>query len=190
MILGFDFSSLPELPISYLTIVLLAFMLLGLIAGLIKGFGVELLGLIKIAGVVFGSAFAVGFVQPIAVENISFLAEMDPAIQQTVIYVALFIAIWLVLAIIMGLIKRLFLRQCPGGVSKFFGGILGMVKAALFGILVAFIVIKLAEQFDAFQYFVENAKVEPVGKFLVENNPIDKIIELVKELMAKGTEIA
>ena len=185
MILGFDFSSLPELPISYLTIVLLAFMLLGLIAGLIKGFGVELLGLIKIAGVVFGSAFAVGFVQPIAVENMVITLAMVWSCETNE-----HMNTGLVLAIIMGLIKRLFLRQCPGGVSKFFGGILGMVKAALFGILVAFIVIKLAEQFDAFQYFVENAKVEPVGKFLVENNPIDKIIELVKELMAKGTEIA
>lgn len=190
MILGFDFSSLPELPVSYLTIVLAVFMLLGLIAGLFKGFGVELLGLIKMAGVVFGSALAVGFVQPIAVEKISFLADMDPSIQQTVIYVVLFIAIWLVLAIIVGLIKRLFLRKCPGGLSKFFGGILGMAKAALFGIMFAFIVIKLAENFDTFQYFITNAQSEPVGKFLVDNNPIDKIIELVQQLIAKGTEMA
>lgn len=190
MILGFDFSSLPELPVSYLTIVLAVFMLLGLIAGLFKGFGIELLGLIKMAGVVFGSALAVGFVQPIVVEKISFLADMDPSIQQTVIYVVLFIAIWLVLAIIVGLIKRLFLRKCPGGLSKFFGGILGMAKAALFGIMFAFIVIKLAENFDTFQYFITNAQSEPVGKFLVDNNPIDKIIELVQQLIAKGTEMA
>lgn len=190
MILGFDFNSLPDLPISYLTIVLAVFALLGLIAGLFKGFGVELLGLIKMAGVVFGSAFAVGFVQPLVAEKIPFLAELDASIQQTVIYVALFIVIWLVLAIVVGLIKRLFLRKCPGGWSKFFGGILGMAKAALLGIMVAFIVIKLAENFDTFQYFITNAQSEPIGKFLVENNPIDKIIELVQQLISKGSEMA
>lgn len=184
MILGVDFSSLPELPISYLTIVLLVFMLLGLIAGLVKGFGVEFLGLIKMAGVIFGSAFAVGYVQPLVKDKISgFIPEEST--QQIVVYFVLFIAIWIVLAIIMGLIKRLFLRQLPGGVSKFFGGILGMVKAAFYAIVVAYIFVLLAENFEEFSFFINNARTEPVGTFLVDNNPIIKIIELVQGIVTK-----
>ncbi len=184
MIMGVDFSSLPNLPISYITIVLLAFMLLGLIAGAIKGFGVELLGLIKIVGVIFGSAFAVGFVQPLISDKISSVIS-DPNTQQIVIYVVLCIAIWIVLAIIAGLIKRLFLRQLPGGFSKFMGAILGMIKAAFFAVIVAYIVVKLAETFDEFAFFIDNARNEPIGKFLVDSNPIIKVIDLVKEILAK-----
>ena len=184
MILGVDFNSLPDLPISYITIVVLAFMLLGLIAGLVRGFGVELLGLIKIAGVVLGSAFAVGFVEPLVGDKISEFIT-DPNTRQIVLYVACCLVIWIVLAIIAGLIKRLFLRQLPGGASKFFGGILGMVKAAFFGIVFAYIVVLLAGAFEDFNFFIENAKVEPVGEFLVTNNPIIKVIDLVKEILAK-----
>lgn len=184
MILGVDFSFLPDLPVSYLTIVLLVFALLGLIAGLFKGFGVEVLGLIKMAGVIFGSAFAVPYVQPL-LSNIDLFSSLEDSIMQTITYVGLFIVIWIVLAIVMGLIKRLFLRQLPGGVSRFFGGIIGMVKAAFLGIVVAYIIVLIAENFPDFAYFTENARKEAIGTFLVDNNPIIKVIDLVKELIAK-----
>ena len=74
MLLCFSLSELPELPVSYLTIVVLALALLGFIAGLFKGFGSELLGIIKMAGVIFGSAFATTYLLPIEQEKITFLA--------------------------------------------------------------------------------------------------------------------
>lgn len=185
MIFGVSFDSLPnDLPVSYLTLVLLAFMLLGLISGIFKGFGVELLGLIKMVLVIFGSAFAVGYVQPLVAEQLSDLIP-DSNTQQTVIYFVLFVAIWLVLAIIVGLIKRLFLRQLPGGLSKFFGAILGMVKWAFIGVVFAFLVVKIAGTIDGFAFFVDNAKNDPIGTLLVDSNPIIKVIDLVKEIMAK-----
>lgn len=186
MILCVDLGSmLPPLPISYITIVLLAFVLLGFIAGLVKGFGVELLGLIKMAGVIFGAAFAVGFVQPLVADQLnSFIADAN--VQQTVLYAACFIVIWIVLAIVIGLIKRLFLRRLPGGLSRFTGGLLGIVKGAFIAMVVVYIVVTLAPTFTEVNFFVENAKeTDPIGKFLVENNLITKVVDLVKQILAQ-----
>ena len=175
---------LPELPVSYVTILVAAIMLIGFIAGLVRGFGVELLGLIKMAGAIFGAAFAVGYVQPLLSENIDFLNQIPAEWQPVLYYLACMLVIWLVLAIIAGLIKRLFMRKLPGKASKFFGGVLGMVKAALVGIMIVYIVLQISPYFEEVNFFISNAKVEPVGQFLVENNPIVKIIELVKGIIA------
>lgn len=182
MILG---VSLPVLPLSYLTIVLLVFVLVGFLSGLVKGFGIEFLGLLKMAGVIFGSAFLVGVVQPLIADKISFIS--DPNTQDVVIYAVLFIVLWIVLALIVGLIKRLFLRQLPGGWSKFFGGIIGAVKAAFIAIVVSYIVVKLANAFDTSELLasIVNTGEDPVGKFLVDNNLIDKVVEAVKSIIAK-----
>lgn len=177
-------DKLPQLPISYLTLVLIAFMVLGLIAGLFRGFGVELFGLIKIAGVIFGSAFAVGFISPYLANILSFI--QDEASKQLVVYAICFVAIWIVLAIVFGLLKRIFLRELPGPASRVFGGIIGAVKGAFFALVVAFIVIKLAESFEMFKFFIDNAKTEPVGTFLVDSNPINKIVELIRNMLAQG----
>lgn len=183
MLLCFSLSELPKLPVSYLTIVVLALALLGFIAGLFKGFGSELLGIIKMAGVIFGAAFATTYLLPIAQEKIPFLANLQGDIQKAVIYGASFIAIWLVLAIVIGLIKRMFLRPVPSGTSRFFGGILGLVKFAFVGLVLVYIVILLANEIDELAFFIENAKSEPVGTFIVENNPIQKVVELVQSLI-------
>lgn len=159
-------------------------MVLGLIAGLFRGFGVELFGLIKIAGVIFGSAFAVGFISPYLGDILSFI--QDESSKQLVVYAICFIAIWIVLAIVFGLLKRIFLRELPGPASRVFGGIIGAVKGAFFALVVAFIVIKLAESFEMFKFFIDNAKTEPVGTFLVDSNPINKIVDLIRNMLAQG----
>ncbi len=183
MLLCFSFSDLPELPVSYITIVVLALALLGFLAGLFKGFGSELLGLIKMAGVIFGSAFATTYLLPIAQEKVPFLANLEGDIQKAIIYALSFIVIWLVLAIIVGLIKRMFLRPVPGGASRFFGGILGLVKFAFVGLVLVYIVSLIANEIDEVAYFIDNAKIEPIGTFIVENNPIQKVVELVQNLI-------
>lgn len=186
MILGLDMSSIPELPISYITIVLIVFMLLGFISGLIKGFGIEFLGLLKMAGVIFGAAFGVGIILPLVGEYISFISSDE--VKEIVIYIALFIVLWIVLALLVGLIKRLFLRQLPGGWSKFFGGIIGMLKAGIIAIAIIYIYTLIAKNFSSVEFltfFVENAKKEPVGRFLVENNIVQKVVDIVKEIISK-----
>ena len=183
MLLCFSLSELPELPVSYLTIVVLALALLGFIAGLFKGFGSELLGIIKMAGVIFGSAFATTYLLPIAQEKITFLANLEGDIQKAIIYGASFILIWIVLAIVIGLIKRMFLRPVPSGTSRFFGGILGLVKFAFVGLVLVYIVTLVANEIDEVAFFIENAKSEPIGTFIVESNPIMKVVELVQSLI-------
>lgn len=183
MLLCFSLSDLPQLPISYISIVVLVLAVLGLIAGLVKGFGVEFLGIIKIAGVIFGSAFATTYLLPIAQEKIPFIAELGADIQKAIVYGASFIVIWIVLAIIVGLIKRLFMRPVPSGASRFFGGVLGFVKMAFVGLVLVYIVILLANTIDQLAFFIDNAKSEPLGTFIVENNPIQKIVELVQNML-------
>ncbi len=186
MILGLDMSSIPQLPISYITIVLIVFMLLGLISGLIKGFGIEFLGLLKMAGVIFGAAFGVGLIMPTVGQYLSFIT--DEGIKETVIYIALFIVLWIVLALLVGLFKRLFLRQLPGGWSKFFGGIIGMLKAGIIAIAVIYVYTLIADALSSVEvltFFVKNAKSEPVGKFLVENNLVQKVVDMVKSIITR-----
>lgn len=191
MILAVDFQSLlPALPVSYLTCVLGVFALIGLLSGLVKGFGLQVLSLVKICGIVFGSAFAVGYVQPMLDPKISGFVE-NANTRQVIAYVLCFIALWIVLAIACGIFKRIFLGAVPGGISRLLGGIVGIVIGVIYALFVAFVIDFIAEKlFADFEFFITNAQTDPIGKFMVEQNPFIKIIELVKNIIANGAQVA
>ncbi len=189
-ILGVDLASmLPDLPVSYLTIAVAAFVLIGLLIGFCRGFGAELLFLIKFVLMFGGALVAMYIVTPMVGDAVGDLGvqlgledEMMNAIVNVAVYCVALIALWIVTSVIWYFLKRIFLRHKIHGASRFFGMVMGVVKGAVFGLFFTWVIVALGGTFQEVQFFVDNASVDPVGQFLVDQNLVGKLADMIQDL--------
>lgn len=186
MLLALDMSSIPELPISYLTIAAILFVVIGLCIGFARGFGAELLYLIKFVLMFGGALVAMYILEPIVVDAVAGMGVDMSSIPSVYVNIALYcvalIVLWIITSIIWFFLKRIFLRHKVGPVSRLLGMILGVVKAFVFVLLFVWLLQSLGGTFAEVQFFVDNASVDPIGKFLIENDWVTMLAEKLQEI--------
>ncbi len=186
MLLAIDMSSIPDLPISYLTIAAILFVVIGLCIGFARGFGAELLYLIKFVLMFGGALVAMYILEPIVVDAVAGMGVDMSSIPSVYVNIALYcvalIVLWIITSIIWFFLKRIFLRHKVGTVSRLLGMILGVVKAFVFVLLFVWLLQSLGGTFAEVQFFVDNASVDPIGKFLIENDWVTMLAEKLQEI--------
>lgn len=186
MLLALDMSSIPELPISYLTIAAILFVVIGLCIGFARGFGAELLYLIKFVLMFGGALVAMYILEPIVVDAVAGMGVDMSSIPSVYVNIALYcvalIVLWIITSIIWFFLKRIFLRHKVGSVSRLLGMILGVVKAFVFVLLFVWLLQSLGGTFAEVQFFVDNASADPIGKFLIENDWVTMLAEKLQEI--------
>lgn len=184
---------LPDLPLSYLAIAALAFVVIGLIVGFFRGFGAELLFLIKFLVVIVGAMAAMYIGGPMIMDALGeSLGDTSKPLYgnltiDVLLDIALFcvglIAMWIVTGIIWYFLKRIFLRHKQHGASRFFGIIMGAVKGFAFALFLTWVVVELGPALEEVNFFVKNAAADPIGSFLVDQNLLGKVGELLQDLV-------
>lgn len=186
MLLAIDMSSIPDLPISYLTIAAILFVVIGLCIGFARGFGAELLYLIKFVLMFGGALVAMYILEPIVVDAVAGMGVDMSSIPSVYVNIALYcvalIVLWIITSIIWFFLKRIFLRHKVGSVSRLLGMILGVVKAFVFVLLLVWLLQSLGGTFAEVQFFVDNASADPIGKFLIENDWVTMLAEKLQEI--------
>lgn len=186
MLLAIDMSSIPDLPISYLTIAAILFVVIGLCIGFARGFGAELLYLIKFVLMFGGALVAMYILEPIVVDAVAGMGVDMSSIPSVYVNIALYcvalIVLWIITSIIWFFLKRIFLRHKVGTVSRLLGMILGVVKAFVFVLLFVWLLQSLGGTFAEVQFFVDNASADPIGKFLIENDWVTMLAEKLQEI--------
>ncbi len=186
MLLAIDMSSIPDLPISYLTIAAILFVVIGLCIGFARGFGAELLYLIKFVLMFGGALVAMYILEPIVVDAVAGMGVDMSSIPSVYVNIALYcvalIVLWIITSIIWFFLKRIFLRHKVGSVSRLLGMILGVVKAFVFVLLFVWLLQSLGGTFAEVQFFVDNASADPIGKFLIENDWVTMLAEKLQEI--------
>ena len=186
MLLAIDMSSIPDLPISYLTIAAILFVVIGLCIGFARGFGAELLYLIKFVLMFGGALVAMYILEPIVVDAVAGMGVDMSSIPSVYVNIALYcvalIVLWIITSIIWFFLKRIFLRHKVGTVSRLLGMILGVVKALVFVLLFVWLLQSRGGTFAEVQFFVDNASADPIGKFLIENDWVTMLAEKLQEI--------
>lgn len=136
---------------SWLDIIILLPLLIGLVRGLMRGFVVELTAIIAIilgfVGTrIWGAAFAIWICQQFA---------WPEAICSVVSYALLFLGITLLLNVVAKLISRLFKAVNLGWLNRLFGALFGVAKWAA---IVLFIVLCVHRLDDQFHFFKDDLK--------------------------------
>ena len=136
---------------SWLDIIILLPLLIGLIRGLMRGFVVELTAIVAIilgfVGTrICGAAFAIWISKQFA---------WPEAVCSVVAYALLFLGITLFLNLVAKLISRLFKAVNLGWLNRLFGAIFGVTKWAA---IVLFIVLCVHRLDDQFHFFKEDLK--------------------------------
>lgn len=136
---------------SWLDIIILLPLLIGLIRGLMRGFVVELTAIVAIilgfVGTrIWGAAFAIWISKQFA---------WPEAVCSVVAYALLFLGITLFLNLVAKLISRLFKAVNLGWLNRLFGAIFGVTKWAA---IVLFIVLCVHRLDDQFHFFREDLK--------------------------------
>lgn len=136
---------------SWLDIIILLPLLIGLVRGLMRGFVVELTAIIAIilgfVGTrIWGAAFAIWISQQFA---------WPEAICSVVSYALLFLGITLLLNVVAKLISRLFKAVNLGWLNRLFGALFGVAKWAA---IVLFIVLCVHRLDDQFHFFKDDLK--------------------------------
>lgn len=183
---------LPELPLSYLAIAALVFVVIGMIVGFFRGFGAEFLFLIKFVLVVVGAMVVMFLVGPMITDALggSLGDSSSPIYGNLTIDVLLnvacycvgIIALWIVTGIIWYFLKRIFLRRKQHGASRFFGIIFGAIKGFAFALFFTWVIASLAPALEEVKFFADNATVDPIGQFLIEQNLLGQLADLLKGL--------
>lgn len=136
---------------SWLDIIILLPLLIGLVRGLMRGFVVELTAIVAIIfGFVgthlWGATFAIWLSQQFA---------WPEAICSVVSYALLFLGITLLLNLVAKLLSRLFKAVNLGWLNRLFGAVFGVTKWAT---IVLFIVLCVHRLDDQFHFFKEDLK--------------------------------
>lgn len=195
LLLSVDLAGiLPDLPLSYLAIAALVFVVIGMIVGFFRGFGAEFLFLIKFVLVVVGAMAVMFLVGPMITDalgdslgdssspiygNLTIDVLLDVAC-----YCAGIIALWIVTGIIWYFLKRIFLRRKQHGASRFFGIIFGAIKGFAFALFFTWVIASLAPALEEVKFFADNATVDPIGQFLIEQNLLGQLADALKGLFA------
>lgn len=190
LLLSVDLAGvLPDLPLSYLAIAALAFVVIGIIVGFVRGFGAELLFLIKFVLMFVGAMVAMIIAGPMIVDALGGSLDTSMVVYGnltigTLLNVAVYcvglIALWIVTSIIWYFLKRIFLRHKQHGASRFFGMILGAVKGFAFALFFTWVLVSLGGALEEVKFFVDNASADPIGSFLVEQNLLGKLAEMIE----------
>lgn len=195
LLLSVDLAGiLPKLPLSYLAIAALVFVVIGMIVGFFRGFGAEFLFLIKFVLVVVGAMVVMFLVGPMITDALgdSFSDSSSPIYGNLTIdvllnvacYCAGIIALWIVTGIIWYFLKRIFLRRKQHGASRFFGIIFGAIKGFAFALFFTWVIASLAPALEEVKFFADNATVDPIGQFLIEQNLLGQLADALKGLFA------
>ena len=177
LLLSVDLAgTLPELPLSYLAIAALVFVVIGMIVGFFRGFGAEFLFLIK-----FVLADALGDSLSDSSSPIYGNLTID-VLLNVACYCAGIIALWIVTGIIWYFLKRIFLRRKQHGASRFFGIIFGAIKGFAFALFFTWVIASLAPALEEVKFFADNATVDPIGQFLIEQNLLGQLADMLKGL--------
>lgn len=195
LLLSVDLAGmLPDLPLSYLAIAALVFVVIGMIVGFFRGFGAEFLFLIKFVLVVVGAMVVMFLVGPMITDALgdSLSDSSSPIYGNLTIDVLLnvacycvgIIALWIVTGIIWYFLKRIFLRHKQHGASRFFGIIFGAIKGFAFALFFTWVIASLAPALEEVKFFADNATVDPIGQFLIEQNLLGQLADALKGLFA------
>ena len=192
LLLSVDLSGmLPKLPLSYLAIAAIVFVVIGMIVGFFRGFGAEFLFLIKFLLVVVGAMIVMYLVGPMITDALGGALESESPIYgnltidvllDVACYCAGIIALWIVTGIIWYFLKRIFLRRKQHGASRFFGILFGAVKGFAFALFFTWVIVSLAPALEEVKFFADNASVDPIGQFLVEQNLLGQLGDMLKDL--------
>lgn len=194
LLLSVDLAGiLPKLPLSYLAIAALVFVVIGMIVGFFRGFGAEFLFLIKFALVVVGAMVVMFLVGPMITDALGDSLESESPIYgnltidvllDVACYCAGIIALWIVTGIIWYFLKRIFLRRKQHGATRFFGIIFGAIKGFAFALFFTWVIASLAPALEEVKFFADNATVDPIGQFLIEQNLLGQLADALKGMFA------
>ncbi len=140
---------------SWLDIIILLPLLIGLVRGLMKGLVIEITSILAVVlGYVgsrmWGSIFAAWLMQQFA---------WPDAVCAVVAYALLFIAISLILHVLARFISKLFQKVSLGWLNRILGGLFGMLK---WGLIVLILVLCVHRLDNQFHFFKEELKTESI----------------------------
>ncbi|MGN0771971.1 MAG: CvpA family protein [Christensenellales bacterium] len=184
----FDYvMALPELPIpvSYITIGAAVILLLGLIIGAKQGLIKAVFSIVSTAGSIIAAVFIMPYFTNFLLqqEKIQELITSYGEIINKAIAVIAFIMAWIVafvvLKIIFAIINKIFSGEgVLGTINRLLGAIFGAAASALVVIALVYLLIMFSDH-SIFKELLDNAAIDPVGRFLVENNLLDKLIVML-----------
>lgn len=182
--------ALPELPIpvSYVTIGAAVIVLLGLIIGAKQGLVKAIFSILSTAG----SIVAATFIMPYITNYLTGQAKIQEmiatygAILNKAVAVISFIIGWIlafvVLKIIFAIINKIFSGDgVLGTINRLLGAVFGLAASALVVITIVYLMNMFSGSQSIFKELLDNATTDPVGAFLVENNLLGKLIDLLSE---------
>ena len=182
--------ALPELPIpvSYVTIGAAVIVLLGLIIGAKQGLVKAIFSILSTAG----SIVAATFIMPYITNYLTGQAKIQEmiatygAILNKAVAVISFIIGWIlafvVLKIIFAIINKIFSGDgVLGTINRLLGAVFGLAASALVVITIVYLMNMFSGSQSIFKELLDNATTDPVGAFLVENNLLGKLIDLLIE---------
>ena len=151
--------------LNWVDVAVFALLLFSLIVGLIRGFFVQVAGII---GVFAALAVALHFGAPVSewAENTLSLTQKTSVI---LTFAVLFLGVWIGWLVISHLLKKLMMKMKFGTFDRFLGGAFGLVKGAL----VAYVILVLVDGFvpglnDQIATSVSNKGVARVDGFLLD----------------------
>ncbi|MGN0797904.1 MAG: CvpA family protein [Christensenellales bacterium] len=182
--------ALPELPIpvSYVTIGAAVILLLGLIIGAKQGLVKALFSILSTAGSIVAATFIMPYVSNFLMgqAKIQEMIATYGTILNKAVAVISFIMGWIlafvVLKIIFAIINKIFSGDgVLGTINRLLGAVFGLAASALVVITIVYLMNLFSSSQSIFQELLDNANTDPVGAFLVENNLLGKLIDLIAE---------
>lgn len=182
--------ALPELPIpvSYVTIGAAVILLLGLIIGAKQGLVKALFSILSTAGSIVAATFIMPYItnfltgQEKIQEMIATYGEILNKAVAVISFIMGWIVAFVVLKIIFAIINKIFSGDgVLGTINRLLGAVFGLAASALVVITIVYLMNMFSSSQSIFQELLDNATTDPVGAFLVENNLLGKLIDLLSE---------
>ncbi len=172
-----------ELPISYVTIAVIVILLAGLFRGIKKGLIAILLDIVSTVGsvvaAIFGGPYLANFLS--TQKFVEGIGELAPAI----ISIASFVIVFILAILVFKLLGRIFrkLNDIPvvGFVNKILGAVFSIALSGLFIIIICYVINNFAQLITPLNGIIENAQIDPIGRYLFDNNLLDRILDFLSE---------
>lgn len=176
------------IPVSYVTIGAAVILLLGLIIGAKQGLVKALFSILSTAGSIVAATFIMPYItnfltgQEKIQEMIATYGEILNKAVAVISFIMGWIVAFVVLKIIFAIINKIFSGDgVLGTINRLLGAVFGLAASALVVITIVYLMNMFSSSQSIFQELLENAKTDPVGTFLVENNLLGKLIAFLSE---------